>query len=43
MEQDEWRAIVPLKWIEYGVYGDLFIIYTKPYSIYFNGAMTPKP
>ena len=26
--------IVPLQWIEYGVYGDLIIIYPKPDSIY---------
>ena len=25
---------VPLKYIQYGVYGDLIIIYPKPYSIY---------
>ena len=30
------RSIVPLKKIEYGVYGDLIIIYPKPYSIYFR-------
>ena len=28
--------IVPL---EYGVYGDLIIIYPKPYSIYLRGAI----
>ena len=27
-------CIVPLKYIEYGVYGDLIIIYPKPYSMY---------
>ena len=25
------------KWIEYGVYGDLSIIFPKPYSIYLRG------
>ena len=28
------QTIVPLTWIEYGVYGDLITIYPKPYSIY---------
>ena len=32
-------VIVPLKWIEYGVYGDLIIIYPKPYSIYLRGTI----
>ena len=38
-------SIVPLKWIEYGVYGDLVIMYPKPYSIYLRGTITlnPKP
>ena len=27
------NPIVPLKQIEYGVYGDLVIMYPKPYSI----------
>ena len=27
-------CVVPLKKIEHGVYGDLIIIYPKPYSIY---------
>ena len=31
------RPIVPLKQIEYGVYGDLIVIYSKPYSIYLRG------
>ena len=31
--------IVPLKQIEYGVYGDLIIIYPKPYSIYLRGTI----
>ena len=38
-------AIVPLEQIEYGVYGDLIIIYLKPYSIYLRGTLplsTPK-
>ena len=29
--------IVPLKQIEYGVYGDLIMIYAKPCSIYLRG------
>ena len=33
--------ISPLKYIEYGVYGDLVIIYTKPYSIYLRGTKGP--
>ena len=33
------KFIVSLKWIEYGVYGDLSIIYQKPYSIYLRGAI----
>ena len=28
---------------ERGVYGDLIIIYPKPYSIYLRGTITPKP
>ena len=32
--------IVPLKWIEYGVYGDLIIVYPKPYSVYLRGTIT---
>ena len=31
--------IVLLKQIEYGVYGDLIIIYPKPYSIYLRGTI----
>ena len=31
------RVTVPLKQIEYGVYGDLIIICPKPYSIYLPG------
>ena len=30
-------SIVPLKYIEYGVYGDLMKMYPKPYSIYLRG------
>ena len=38
-------AIIPLKQIEYGVYGDLVRIYPKSYSIYLGGLepLTPKP
>ena len=32
-------VIVPLGLIEYGVYGDLIIIYPKPYSIYLRGTI----
>ena len=28
---------VPLKYIEHGAYGDLIIMYPKPYSIHFRG------
>ena len=32
--------VVPLKQIEYGVYGDISIIYhPKPYSIYLRGSV----
>ena len=31
-----------LKQIEYGVYGDLIIIYPKPYSIYLRGTILVK-
>ena len=31
--------IVPLKWIEYGVYGDLIMTCPKPYSIYLRGTI----
>ena len=34
--------LVPLKEIEYGVYGDLTIIYPKPYSIYLRGSINLK-
>ena len=30
-------VIVPLKEIEYGVYGDPMLMYPKPYSIYLRG------
>ena len=32
-------CIVPLKWIECGVYGDLYITYPKPCSIYLRGTI----
>ena len=32
-------VIIPLKLIEYGVYGDLIIMYPKPYSIYLRGTI----
>ena len=33
--------ILPLKYIEYEVYGDLILVYPKPYSIYFlRGTIT---
>ena len=28
-----------VKWIEYGVYGDLIRIYPKPHSIYLRGTI----
>ena len=31
--------MVPLKQIEYGVYGDLITTYPKPYSIYLRGTI----
>ena len=31
---------VSLKYIEHGVYGDLIMIYPKPYSIYLRGSIT---
>ena len=40
--QKRWR-IFSLKQIEYGVYGDLLIIYPKPYSIYLRGTITLNP
>ena len=33
------RSIVPLKYIEHGVYGDPIITYPKPYSIYLRGTL----
>ena len=35
------EAIVPLNYIEYGVYGDLIMMYPKPYSIYLRGTINP--
>ena len=37
------NLIVPLKKIEYGVYGDLLVLYPKPYSIYLRGTINPQP
>ena len=34
------KIIVPLKSIEYGVYGDHIILYPKPYSIYLRGTIS---
>ena len=31
----------PVKWIEYGVYGDFIIKYSKPYSIYLRVTIGP--
>ena len=36
-------VIIPLKSIEYGVYGDLIIIYPTPYSIYLRGTILITP
>ena len=36
---DSPNPTAPLKYIEYGVYGDLIIIYPKPYSIYLWGTI----
>ena len=33
------ESIVPLKYVECGVYGDLIMIYPKPYSIYLRGTV----
>ena len=33
------KYIVPLKYIEYGEYGDLIIKYPRPYSIYLRGTI----
>ena len=33
---------VLLKWIEYGVHGDLIIIYPKPYSVYLRGTIRSR-
>ena len=32
-------GIDPLKYLEYRVYGDLIIVYPKPYPIYLRGTM----
>ena len=32
-------GVVPLKWIEYGLHGDLSTIYHKPYSIHSGGTI----
>ena len=31
--------IVSLKWIEYGVYGDVTVRYPKPFSMYLRGTI----
>ena len=36
-------SIVPLKYIEYGVYGDVIIICPKQYSIYLRGTIILDP
>ena len=36
---ENFPKIVPLKLIEYGVYGDLLKMYPKPYSIYLRGTI----
>ena len=36
------NPIVTLKWIEYGVDGDLIIIYPELHSIYLKGTTDPK-
>ena len=36
------NPIVPLKQIQYGVYGDLITIYPKPRSIYLRRRISPK-
>ena len=36
------QNIVPLKYIKYGVYGDLITIYPKPYSIYLRGTIAAR-
>ena len=33
------ELILPLKEIEYGVYGDLILMYPTPYSIYLRGTI----
>ena len=41
--QGDFLSVVPLKKIEYGVYGDLIEIYPKPCSIYLRGTIPLKP
>ena len=38
-EDDGAKGIVPLKYVEYGVDGDLVIIYPEPYFIYLRGTV----
>ena len=33
------QNIIPLKYIEYGLYADLIVIYPKPCSIYLRGTI----
>ena len=33
------ETIVPLEWIEHGVYGGFIITYPRPYSIYLRGTV----
>ena len=33
------ESLVPLKWIEYGIYRYLIIIWPKPYSIFLRGTI----
>ena len=34
-------SVVLLKQVEYGLYGDLVIIYPRPFSIYLRGKISP--
>ena len=36
------KTVVPFKEIESGVYGDLILIFPKPYSIYLKGTIALK-
>ena len=36
---DTYQHIVPLKKIEYGIYGETIKTYPKPYSIYLGGTI----